>query len=196
MKMKLGLLLLLGMVLTVSGCGMNTNQNMINLLEQKYGEKCTYAKAWGGEGSVGHGFYVSCNSVPDNIFVHSNDNGKTISDNYMDYKYKQDMINYLIDIAKNYYIDVNITLHIPAFSSVDGVTPKMTFNEYIQAPNNIHADIEVNQTDEYLSRSFANKLMELGHYFSLFIVNKNTEKLIYSAQYYDDYNELDFKIYD
>jgi hypothetical protein len=164
----------------------NTTDKALLYLEQKYGEKFSYAGSF-GSGYVTPGssaIFVTCESLPnDEIALFINEKDGTYADNYIDHKFREKTEGFLFDIACKYFNVADVKVGIAGFPTLDGIDNTTPFEDYIHNEKLIiEGEFDVVGWNEKDVVSFLDDLKEQGIHFSFgFVVESDVEE--YFAQY-------------
>lgn len=141
-KIKIGIIwLVISMAIGGSGCSMkekmSAEDRIVSEMEEKYGEKFEFdAWAWEHYGSEDKNAYVTCESLPEKRIVveqrEKADGGFSYSDDYMAYKYEDELKTKLEKVIKSVYQKAKVILMLDSSQFPETMGPKMTGQEIMQ----------------------------------------------------------------
>jgi len=179
------------------------NQNMSNkgaleYMEQRYGEKFEFIKSHGLHYSTNsRRIFVSCESFPgEEILVNIVKDGKELKyyDNYMKYYFEEQVSDFIVNTAKNYFDDVTFKLNISATTLHSSINLTTTFDEYIRSKYyfvNGHLEV-IGESNEKTVSEFVTELVKLGIQFSVSI-NIPSVNEGYNTRHFDEDEEIYFR---
>ena len=111
------------------------NEQALQYLEEKYGEKFTYAAPYRSEMSGRREFLVTCDSLPgQQVWVYVEDyyeKDKVFRDNYLAVKYEQQTIDFLKEQVAAKYPSVNVFYEARKKGVSDRLSADTGFSEYL-----------------------------------------------------------------
>ena len=167
----------------------NINSDATAHLEQKYGKNFEYLAPWGSSYTTPgmRQILVTSDSMPDReilVVVTDNDDSVSYRDNYMDFFYEAEILNYINQIADCHFKEHTVNINIIRTPSAEGISPATEFNDYILNKNQIiDAEIIADRSDDQAIRSFLADLIRRGVHFSLDIDIPSSNDC-YTAQYF------------
>ena len=177
----------------VSFMATSPREGALTYMEEKYGEKFEYINSDGTSFINTIYIYVSCESLPGKeitVTVDGDIRSPTYSDNYMEHYFKEQVEEYMSNVAEDYFDEFTLTSGVMIRSS-DNVYLGMTFDEYLQnEPKTIWGSLKIADSDEETVREFVYELKRLGLHFSFDITILSVEER-YSASYYNDSDDIE-----
>ena len=172
------------------------NAGALEYMEQRYGEKFEYVglKRSAFYDPNSRSIFVSCESLPGKeILVEIIKDGKEEKyyDNYMEYYFENQVNDFIIDLAKNYFYDATFKSSITAVALNSSIDMTTTFAEYICSKYYFvrgHLDV-IGESNEETVRKFADELVTRGIQFSI-SVNIPSINEGYNIRYFDEDDEI------
>ena len=143
------LFIIIALMIGVSGCMnnsfdvKNTSSNeLVDYMNEKYDDKFSYkAPFGGGAGATTKQILVTSKKYPDyDIWVEYSYENESFNDNYIDYKYKTRLEEYLIERIENTFkTDANVKCEVSTSGSYVVFNADITFDEYLNEINQKNA---------------------------------------------------------
>jgi hypothetical protein len=162
-------------------------------MEAKYGEPFERIGPWGSipDRNTRH-ILVSCRSLPRAeivVAIYGNGKDQTYRDNFMEHYFKEQTVEFINNVAKDFFDDFTFDIDIPHMVLSDEITPTTEFEEYIRK-NLIFVKIKIDDSDEETLRAFLNTLIsqEIRFSFGIDILSINEG---FTAQYLTKHFDLE-----
>ena len=171
------------------------NEGALEYMEQRYGETFKFVGAHGLFYSKNsRSIMVSCASFPGKeirVDIIKDGKNEKYRDNYMRYYFADQVNEFILNIAKEYFDDVTFRISIFASTIDSSIDFETTFEEYIHNKYSVYGHMEIGESNEDTIREFADELVRRGIKFTIGINIPSTGEG-YDIQYLNDFDEIDF----
>lgn len=153
----------------MSGQSGDINTQVLEYLEQKYGESFEYSAPTGDSITGTRAMLVRCESLPEAVYVEIENYRKAdrvIRDNYIAIKYKQETIDFLDNCAAEEFCEANVFYSVTRSGLSPDLPPDASFDDFLKNSGvTLIGTIEVkSENSKYKNQveKFAKRVAESG----------------------------------